>query len=57
MSGADCVFLDWEHTPMSIREITNLIRTIQTAGEGNVAVVVRYVLLGGLVLPLSETYV
>jgi hypothetical protein len=28
---------------MGIREVVNLIKLIQTAGEGNCAVVVRYV--------------
>jgi len=39
--GYDLVFVDWEHSPMSIRELTELIRWVNYASEGNTAVVVR----------------
>lgn len=41
--GYDWVMIDWEHTPMSIREVTELIRWVQYASEGQTASVVRWV--------------
>ncbi|WWC60047.1 uncharacterized protein I303_102610 [Kwoniella dejecticola CBS 10117] len=40
-AGYDYVLLDWEHTPFTPESIVELIKTIQYAGEGKSAVVVR----------------
>ncbi|OCF78245.1 hypothetical protein I204_00182 [Kwoniella mangroviensis CBS 8886] len=40
-AGYDYVLLDWEHTPFTPETIVELIKTIQYAGEGRTAVVVR----------------
>ncbi|WWC87445.1 uncharacterized protein L201_002334 [Kwoniella dendrophila CBS 6074] len=40
-AGYDYVLLDWEHTPFGPETIVELIKTIQYAGEGRTAVIVR----------------
>lgn len=40
-SGADFVFIDWEHTAMGIKEVTELIRWVSLGSEGTCAVIVR----------------
>ncbi|ORX41224.1 Pyruvate/Phosphoenolpyruvate kinase-like domain-containing protein [Kockovaella imperatae] len=40
-AGFDFIFIDWEHTAIGIKEVTELIRWINLTGEGTTAVVVR----------------
>ncbi|EIW67162.1 hypothetical protein TREMEDRAFT_64402 [Tremella mesenterica DSM 1558] len=40
-AGYDYVLLDWEHTSFSTETLIEMIKTIQYAGEGNTAVIVR----------------